>query len=109
SIIVVNKKLMAPPTTLGSNSPVSPDPEERVALLLRNLRATSSGLSSREAERRLVQYGPNELRRRGGRRWPKELARQLTHPLALLLWVAAGLSFAVGNLTVAVAVLLVIL
>jgi magnesium-transporting ATPase (P-type) len=100
---------MAPPTPLGSNSPVSPDPEERVALLLRNLRATSSGLSSREAERRLVQYGPNELRRRGGRRWPKELARQLTHPLALLLWVAAGLSFAVGNLTVAVAVLLVIL
>jgi calcium-translocating P-type ATPase len=86
-----------------------PDPEERVALLLRNLRATSSGLSSREAERRLVQYGPNELRRRGGRRWPKELARQLTHPLALLLWVAAGLSFAVGNLTVAIAVLLVIL
>jgi calcium-translocating P-type ATPase len=86
-----------------------PDPEERVALLLRNLRATSSGLSSREAQRRLVQYGPNELRRRGGRRWPKELARQLTHPLALLLWVAAGLSFAVGNLTVAVAVLLVIL
>jgi calcium-translocating P-type ATPase len=86
-----------------------PDPEEHVALLLRNLRATSSGLSSREAQRRLVQYGPNELRRRGGRRWPKELARQLTHPLALLLWVAAGLSFAVGNLTVAVAVLLVIL
>ena len=41
-------------------------------------------------------------------RWPRELARQLTHPLALLLWLAAGLSLAVGNRTVAVAVLLVI-
>ena len=41
-------------------------------------------------------------------RWPGELARQLTHPLALLLWVAAGLSFAVGSQTVGIAVLLVI-
>ncbi len=41
--------------------------------------------------------------------WPRELARQLTHPLALLLWVAAGLSFAVGSETVGIAVLLVIL
>ncbi len=56
-----------------------------------------------------MQYGPNELRRRGGPRWPRELARQLTHPLALLLWLAAALSFAVGNQTVGVAVLLVIL
>ena len=37
-----------------------------------------------------------------------ELAEQLTHPLALLLWVAAVLSFAVGNSVVAIAVLLVI-
>ena len=34
--------------------------------------------------------------------------RQLTHPLALLLWLAAALSLAVGSETVAVAVLLVI-
>ncbi|MDE3070980.1 MAG: cation-transporting P-type ATPase, partial [Acidobacteriota bacterium] len=52
--------------------------------------------------------GPNELRRRGGRSWPGEIARQLTHPLALLLWLAAGLSFAVGSETIAIAVLLVI-
>ena len=40
--------------------------------------------------------------------WPAELARQLTHPLALLLWVAAALSLAVGSQTVAIAVVLVI-
>ncbi|HLM87345.1 MAG TPA: cation-transporting P-type ATPase [Solirubrobacteraceae bacterium] len=84
------------------------DAEEAAGLLLRDLRSTRDGLSTREAQRRLVQYGPNELRRRGGHHWPGELARQLTHPLALLLWVAAALSLAVGSQTVAIAVLLVI-
>ncbi len=84
------------------------DPTERVDLLLRDLRASRAGLSPAEAQRRLLQYGPNELRRRGGRQWPGELLRQLTHPLALLLWLAAALSFAVGSRTIAIAVLLVI-
>ena len=81
------------------------EPQDR---LLRDLRTTALGLSSREAARRLVQFGPNALRRRGGVQWPREIARQLTHPLALLLWVAALLSFAVGSGTVGIAVLLVI-
>jgi calcium-translocating P-type ATPase len=54
------------------------------------------GLSSREAERRLVAYGRNELVRKGGRRWPRELAKQVTHPLALLLWTAAALAVVAG-------------
>ena len=37
-----------------------------------------------------------------------ELAAQLTHPLALLRWVAAALSLAAGNVPVAIAVLFVI-
>ncbi len=85
------------------------DVEEAAELLLRDLRSSREGLSAREAQRRLIQYGPNELSRRGGLKWPGELARQLTHPLALLLWLAAALSFAVGSQTIAVAVLLVIL
>jgi len=85
------------------------DATEGVELLLRDLRSSREGLSSTEAERRAVQFGQNELSRRGGPRWPRELARQLTHPLALLLWLAAALSFAVGNQTVGIAVLLVIL
>ena len=83
-------------------------PEARLAALLHELRTAPEGLSASEAARRLAQYGPNELRRRGGRRWPRELGRQLTHPLALLLWLAAALSYAVGSQTVAIAVLLVI-
>jgi calcium-translocating P-type ATPase len=85
------------------------DPSERIDLLMRDLRSAPTGLSAAEAQRRLLQWGPNELRRRGGRTWPREFARQLSHPLALLLWLAAALSFAVGSYTVAIAVLLVIL
>jgi calcium-translocating P-type ATPase len=84
------------------------DPEERVELLLRDLRSARSGLSSREAERRLVQFGPNLLRRRRGRRWPRELGRQFTHPLALLLWAAAGLAWGAGIVPVAAAIVVVI-
>jgi calcium-translocating P-type ATPase len=84
------------------------DPEERLELLLRDLRTSPTGLTQREALRRLVQFGPNLLERRRGRRWPRELAQQLTHPLALLLWAAAGLAWIAGILAVAVAIVIVI-
>jgi magnesium-transporting ATPase (P-type) len=85
------------------------DVEEAVDVLLRDLRASREGLSGAEAHRRAVQYGPNELHRREGVRWPKEVWTQLTQPLALLLWLADGLSFAIGSRTVGIAVVLVIL
>ncbi|MBS4729288.1 cation-transporting P-type ATPase [Mycobacterium sp. SM1] len=84
------------------------DPEEAADRLLRDLRTGREGLTSAEAARRLLQYGPNALQRRGGRRWPAELARQFTHPLALLLWLAAGLLLIVGSNVVAAAVILII-
>jgi calcium-translocating P-type ATPase len=82
---------------------------EPVDLLLRHLRTTPRGLSSREAERRLLTEGPNELARPRGRRWPAELVRQLTHPLALLLWVAALLALVAGTAVLAAAIVGVIL
>jgi calcium-translocating P-type ATPase len=66
------------------------------------------GLTSREAERRLAQYGPNEVSRRGGPSRLRELGRQFAHPLALLLWAAAGLAVAAGNAILAVAIAAVI-
>ena len=66
------------------------------------------GLSSREAERRLVAYGRNELIRRAGRRWPRQLMKQVTHPLALLLWVASGLAFVAGTPVLGAAIVAVI-
>ena len=99
---------MQPVTAECSEPSEAFEPTEHIDLLMRDLRSSPQGLSKAEAQRRLIQYGPNELTRRGGLKWPGELARQLTHPLALLLWLAAALSFAVGSETVAIAVLLVI-
>ena len=92
---------------------MSADPLEPVEELFRDLRASPGGFSGREAARRLEVSGPNELVRRGGRRWPgelaRELARQLTHPLALLLAAAAALAWASGSPKLAIAIAGVIL
>jgi calcium-translocating P-type ATPase len=85
------------------------DPLEPLEQLFRDLRASPGGLSGREAARRLEVSGPNELTRRGGRRWPGELARQFTHPLALLLMAAAALAWASGSISLAVAIITVIM
>jgi magnesium-transporting ATPase (P-type) len=86
-----------------------PDPLEPLARLFRDLRTSRDGLSAREAARRLEVYGPNELARRGGRRWPGELARQFTHPLALLLMLAAVLAWVSGTPSLGIAIVAVIL
>src|SRR6187549_1067416 len=84
-------------------------PREPVGTLLRDLRASPEGLSSREAERRLVAYGSNELSRHGGSNWRRQLVQQLVHPLALLLWVAAALAFAGVSATLGGAIVAVVL
>lgn len=88
----------------GAASTASIDPREPTGRLLRDLRSRRSGLTQREAERRTLIYGPNELRRAGRRGRGRELVRQFTHPLALLLWVAAALAAltSTGVLTAAI-------
>jgi calcium-translocating P-type ATPase len=88
---------------------VAVDATEPVGRLLRDLRASRDGLSAREAQRRLIVYGPNALARRGRRRLVREFTRQLTHPLALLLWAAAALAWIAGIVAVAIAILVVII
>ena len=85
------------------------DPREPIKRLLRDLRARTEGLTGREADRRLVAYGPNELTRRGRARWPRQLAQQLVHPLALLLWVAAVLALVSGSSALTIAIVAVVL
>jgi calcium-translocating P-type ATPase len=84
------------------------DPEEDVPRLLADLRTQVDGLDDREVARRLAQVGPNEIRREAGRHWWRGLLEQFTHPLALLLWVAAGLSLATGVVALSIAIVVVI-
>lgn len=85
-----------------------PDPRESLTLLFRDLRTSPAGLSEREAAHRQEVYGPNTLERRAGRHRLRGLGRQFTHPLALLLGLAAVLAAATGAPSLAVAVLAVI-
>ena len=57
------------------------DPLESIDRLLPDLRTRRSGLSDREAARRPVAFGPNELVRRRGCGWLGELVQQLVYPL----------------------------
>jgi calcium-translocating P-type ATPase len=68
-----------------------------------------AGLSSDEAARRLAVEGPNALV--GARRASVlgEVGRQLTHPLALLLWLAAALAWPTSGATLAAVIVGVIL
>ena len=81
---------------------------EPAELLLRDLGSSRAGLREREATRRLELYGPNVLPAGRGTPWFVELGTQFTHPLALLLWLAAGLSVVSGSRTLGWAILGVI-
>ncbi len=84
------------------------DPREPLDSLYRDLRTSALGLSGREAQRRLLVYGPNELPRPSGRQWPGQLLKQVTHPLALVLVVAAALAWLTGTPVLAAAIVAVI-
>jgi magnesium-transporting ATPase (P-type) len=62
------------------------------------LEATTEGLSSAEATRRLERDGPNVLTARAGLSWVRKLLAQFVQPLVLVLLLAAGLSIFLGEL-----------
>jgi len=65
-----------------------------VEALLAELGARAEGLPGAEAARRLSADGPNELPEPEAPGLLRQAAAQLTHFMALLLWVAGGLAFA---------------
>ncbi len=71
--------------------------------------ATAAGLSTREAARRLAEDGPNRLPKPPRPSLVRQFLQQLTHLLALLLWVAAGLAFVAGMPELTVAIVVVVL
>lgn len=62
--------------------------------VLKRMETDQGGLSLDEARRRLARFGPNVLTQPARYSWLSGLTRHLAHFLAVLLWIAAGLSFA---------------
>jgi calcium-translocating P-type ATPase len=85
------------------------DAAEPLVKFLHELRTSERGLTGREAARRLQSYGPNALPVLHRRRWWRDLTDQLTHPLAVLLWLASALAGATGSWVLAAAIVGVIL
>ena len=61
--------------------------------VLKRLETGNGGLTSDEALRRLREFGPNVLIEPNRYSLLRGLSRHFTHFLAILLWIAAGLSF----------------
>ncbi|MGZ4250570.1 MAG: magnesium-translocating P-type ATPase, partial [Solirubrobacteraceae bacterium] len=76
--------------------------------VLERLESAASGLSQEETRARLARVGANALRSHGARPFVV-LLRQLRNPLLILLVTAAVASFAVGEHTSALIILLIIL
>ncbi len=102
------RRLMPLPADATEAAPAV-DPEVGLPALLGQLHSQSTGLSAREAARRLAQYGPNEIRREQPQRHLKQFVGQLVDPLALLLWAASGFALAQGTYSVAAVIVAVIL
>jgi P-type Ca2+ transporter type 2C len=67
------------------------------------------GLASAESTRRLNESGPNRLEDRAARSAPRILRDQVLEPMVLLLVVAVGVSWAIGESTDALAILVIVL
>jgi len=106
--LALSRRLAAPPR--DAPSPANPPkywtmaPEE----VAEQLRASADGLSNEEAERRLAEFGPNELSEREGFTKLGVLWNQLRSPLLLLLLFAAGVSVVTGEWVDAVIVLAIV-
>jgi sodium/potassium-transporting ATPase subunit alpha len=60
---------------------------------LATLHSAREGLTAEEAERRLAEFGPNQVERIEGEPLFKRISRSFTHFFALILWFAAALAF----------------
>jgi len=79
-------------------------PEEN----LRELDASERGLSAEEVEKRLEEFGPNEVSQKKGGFWIRTL-RRFANPLVIQLLIIALVSFLIGDLRAAAVVATMIL
>ncbi len=73
------------------------------------LKTSKEGLNEKEAAARLQHYGPNEIREIHKIRWYQILLAQFTNVMMLILFVALGVSVAVGEELDAIAIGVIII
>jgi Ca2+-transporting ATPase len=76
---------------------------------LQNLNTKGTGLSREEAQKRLQEYGPNELRKEKGTSWIKLFIEQFKDMLIIILLIATGLSVYLGELYDAIVIIAIVL
>ena len=69
-----------------------------VEALFQRLGTAEAGLSEEEAEKRLDQFGPNEVAAEKEHTWIHRLFTAARNPLVILLTVLATVSYATGDL-----------
>ena len=72
------------------------------------LDATPTGLDSPEAERRLSQYGPNELVEREGIQPFRIFLNQFTDTMVIVLMIAAVIAWAIGDEKDAIVIMVIV-
>ncbi len=77
--------------------------------VLEHLETSRQGLTDQEVAARQQRFGRNELPRPPRTVWWRALVRQFTHLFALLLWIAAALSWWLGMVPLGIAIVAVIL
>ncbi|MBD7956682.1 cation-transporting P-type ATPase [Microbacterium sp. Sa4CUA7] len=70
--------------------------------------STMTGLSPGEVSERMRRFGPNVVARRAKVPPWRLFLHQLTHLLAVLLWVAAGLALLAGTVPLAIAIVVIV-
>ena len=76
--------------------------------LMKQLRVTASGITSKEAEERIKTYGPNRLKPQKRSDVFTLLLAQFKSPIILILLMATGLSFFLHNLVDASIILAIV-
>ena len=76
---------------------------------LKELNSAETGLSQTEAQKRLAEYGPNELKKEKRASPIKMFLEQFTDILIIILLIATALSLAVGEIVDAIVIIAIVL
>ena len=77
--------------------------------IVTELGTSANGLTTQEVQKRLSQYGPNELRKEKGTSTVMLFLQQFTNVLIIILLIATGLSLAIGDTIEALIIFAIVL